>query len=85
MRDNIILALQADRGWFRPIPRKRQDELAASYIEALNIKTPNADALVREYERVCHALEADASDEKLLKNLDDLTHQMNAANAWEYR
>jgi len=47
VRDNIILALQADRGWFRPIPRKRQDELAASYIEALNIKTPNADALVR--------------------------------------
>lgn len=47
VKDNIILALQADRGWFRPIPRKRQDELAASYIEALNIKTPNADALVR--------------------------------------
>jgi simple sugar transport system ATP-binding protein len=47
VRDNIILALQADRGWLRPIPRKRQDELAASYIEALNIKTPNADALVR--------------------------------------
>jgi ABC-type sugar transport system, ATPase component len=47
VRDNIILALQADRGWFRPIPRKRQDELAASYIEALNIKTPSADALVR--------------------------------------
>jgi simple sugar transport system ATP-binding protein len=47
VRDNIVLALQADRGWFRPIPRKRQDELAASYIEALNIKTPNADALVK--------------------------------------
>ena len=47
VRDNIILALQSDRGWFRPIPRKRQDELASSYIEALNIKTPNADALVR--------------------------------------
>nr|WP_300151586.1 sugar ABC transporter ATP-binding protein [Propionicimonas sp.] len=47
VRDNIVLALQADRGWFRPIPRKRQDELAASYIEALNIKTPDADALVR--------------------------------------
>ncbi|CAL8978632.1 Fructose import ATP-binding protein FruK [Propionicimonas sp. T2.31MG-18] len=47
VRDNIVLALQADRGWFRPIPRKRQDELAASYIEALNIKTPHADALVK--------------------------------------
>ena len=47
VRDNIVLALQADRGWFRPIPRKRQDELATSYIEALNIKTPSPDALVR--------------------------------------
>ena len=47
VRDNVILALQADRGWFRPIPRKRQDELAASYIEALNIKTPSADTPVR--------------------------------------
>ena len=47
VRDNIVLALQADRGWFRPISRKRQDELANSYIEALNIKTPNADARVK--------------------------------------
>lgn len=48
VRENIALALQADRGWFRPISRKRLDELAASYIEALNIKTPSADALVRD-------------------------------------
>ncbi len=47
VRDNVILALQADRGWFRPIPKKRQDELSQSYIEALNIRTPDADALVR--------------------------------------
>ncbi|MGV2982474.1 sugar ABC transporter ATP-binding protein [Microbacterium sp. AGC85] len=47
VRDNIILALQADRGWFRPIPRKRQDELAQSYIEALHIRPANPDAIVR--------------------------------------
>ena len=47
MRDNIVLALQADRGWFRKIPRKRQDELAASYISALGIRPANPDALVR--------------------------------------
>ncbi|SDT32180.1 sugar ABC transporter ATP-binding protein [Microterricola viridarii] len=47
VRDNIVLALQADRGWFRPIPRKRQDELAESYIKALNIRPANPDALVR--------------------------------------
>ncbi|HEY9424915.1 MAG TPA: sugar ABC transporter ATP-binding protein, partial [Microterricola sp.] len=47
VRDNIVLALQADRGWFRPIPKKRQDELAESYIKALNIRPANPDALVR--------------------------------------
>ena len=47
MRDNIVLALQADRGWFRPIPKKRQDELTQSYIQALNIRPGNPDALVR--------------------------------------
>ncbi|MET0989560.1 MAG: ATP-binding cassette domain-containing protein, partial [Glaciihabitans sp.] len=47
VRDNIVLALQADRGWFRRIPRRRQDELAASYISALGIRPSNPDTLVR--------------------------------------
>ena len=47
VRDNIVLALQADRGWFRPIPKKRQEELTQSYIQALNIRPANPDALVR--------------------------------------
>ncbi|PRY65958.1 monosaccharide ABC transporter ATP-binding protein (CUT2 family) [Glaciihabitans tibetensis] len=47
VRDNIVLALQADRGWFRRIPRRRQDELAASYISALGIRPANPEALVR--------------------------------------
>jgi monosaccharide-transporting ATPase len=47
VRDNIVLALQADRGWFRRIPRRRQAELAESYIKALNIRPANPDALVR--------------------------------------
>ncbi|MCP2032270.1 simple sugar transport system ATP-binding protein [Okibacterium sp. HSC-33S16] len=47
VRDNIVLALQADRGWFRPIPKKRQDELAESYIQALNIRPANPDALLK--------------------------------------
>jgi simple sugar transport system ATP-binding protein len=47
IRDNIVLALQSDRGWLRRIPRRRQDELAASYIDALNIRPANPDALVR--------------------------------------
>ena len=47
VRDNIVLALQADRGWLRRIPRRRQDELASSYISALNIRPANPNALVR--------------------------------------
>lgn len=47
VRDNIALALQADRGWFRPIPKKRQNELAESYIQALNIRPANPDALLK--------------------------------------
>ncbi len=38
VRENIVLALQAERGWFRKIPRARQDELSASWIEALDIR-----------------------------------------------
>ncbi|MBP2417623.1 sugar ABC transporter ATP-binding protein [Microlunatus capsulatus] len=47
VRDNITLALQSDRGWLRRIPRRRQDELAASYIAALHIRPADPDALVR--------------------------------------
>jgi simple sugar transport system ATP-binding protein len=46
VRDNIILALQADRGWFRPISKKRQEELVNTYIEALNIRTPSPEQRV---------------------------------------
>jgi monosaccharide-transporting ATPase len=43
VRENITLALQADRGWFRRIPRARQDELSASWIEALDIRPADAE------------------------------------------
>jgi len=45
VRDNIVLALQADKGWMRRISKRRQDELAQSYITALNIRPANPDAL----------------------------------------
>ncbi|NNC12897.1 sugar ABC transporter ATP-binding protein [Planctomonas sp. JC2975] len=37
VRENITLAIQAQRGWFLRMPRARQDELAMSYLEALNV------------------------------------------------
>ena len=41
VRENIVLALQAKQGWFKPLPRKQQEELAQQMIEALRIVTPD--------------------------------------------
>ncbi|KZB86311.1 sugar ABC transporter ATP-binding protein [Amycolatopsis regifaucium] len=46
VRENIVLALQASRGWARPISRRRQDEIAERYIKALDIRPANAEAKV---------------------------------------
>nr|WP_240479998.1 sugar ABC transporter ATP-binding protein [Paenibacillus fonticola] len=47
VRENIILALQATKGWFRAISRKRQDEIAEEYIRLLNINPPAPEQLIR--------------------------------------
>ncbi|MFI7224234.1 sugar ABC transporter ATP-binding protein [Nonomuraea angiospora] len=47
VRENIILALQATRGWTRPVPREQQDELVGRYVKALKISPPNPEHLVR--------------------------------------
>lgn len=39
IRENIVLGLQARRGWARPIPRAEQNRLADEYIERLDIRT----------------------------------------------
>jgi galactofuranose transport system ATP-binding protein len=41
VRENIILALQAQRGWLKPISRKEQDDISARFIRQLGIKTPS--------------------------------------------
>jgi simple sugar transport system ATP-binding protein len=47
VRENIVLALQAVRGWARPIPRRRQDELVEKYIRALRITPADPDLPTR--------------------------------------
>ncbi len=39
VRENIALAMQARRGWARPVPRAEQLRLAEDYIEKLDIRT----------------------------------------------
>ncbi|MFH5776446.1 sugar ABC transporter ATP-binding protein [Paracoccus sp. NGMCC 1.201697] len=41
VRQNIVLALQARRGWSRPVPRREADALADRYIKALDIRPPD--------------------------------------------
>ena len=47
VRENIILALQAARGWHRPIPAKRRTELVDKYIKALQIRPADPERQVR--------------------------------------
>ncbi|SFD65899.1 simple sugar transport system ATP-binding protein [Paenibacillus catalpae] len=47
VRENIILALQATKGWSRPLSRKKQDEIAEQYIKMLNINPPNPEHLIK--------------------------------------
>ncbi|MBN2083766.1 MAG: sugar ABC transporter ATP-binding protein [Anaerolineales bacterium] len=47
VRENIILALQASRGWLRYLSMAQQYEIAERYIKLLNISTPSADQAVK--------------------------------------
>lgn len=45
--DNMLLALQAKRGWLRPIPRATRTKLVKEYISALDIRPADPNALMR--------------------------------------
>ncbi|WP_337182947.1 galactofuranose ABC transporter, ATP-binding protein YtfR [Shinella sp.] len=47
VRENIALALQARRGWARPISRSEQDRLADDYIKALDIRTSDREKPIK--------------------------------------
>nr|WP_221775891.1 sugar ABC transporter ATP-binding protein [Pseudonocardia petroleophila] len=47
VRDNLLLALQARRGWARPVPRATADELVTRWMGALDIRPADPDALIR--------------------------------------
>ncbi|MFB4308371.1 sugar ABC transporter ATP-binding protein [Actinomadura sp. GTD37] len=47
VEENIVLAMQAARGWLRPLTQRRRDELVDEYIKALRIQPPNPDTPVR--------------------------------------
>ncbi len=47
VRENIILAVQANRGWLRYLGAREAGEIADRYIELLHIATPSADQAVK--------------------------------------
>lgn len=48
VRENIILALQARRGFFKMMPRDKQEALADQFIELLQIKTSSRETMVSQ-------------------------------------
>jgi galactofuranose transport system ATP-binding protein len=45
--DNMLLALQASRGWLRPIPTSTRNRLVRQYLEALDIRPADPNAVMR--------------------------------------
>lgn len=47
IRENIVMALQARRGWARPLARSEQNAIADRYIKALDIRTTDREKPIR--------------------------------------
>jgi len=47
VRDNLVLALQARRGFARPLSKKTKDDLVHRYMEALDVRPRNPGTLVK--------------------------------------
>ncbi len=47
IRENIIMAIQARKGWIKYIPLQQQYEITEKYIKLLNIATPSPDQPVK--------------------------------------
>jgi len=45
--ENIVLGIQARRGWMRPIRRAEHDQLVSEYMSALGVRPADPNALVR--------------------------------------
>ncbi len=47
VRENIVLAVQAERGWARPMSRKEQDAIVDRYIRQFNIRPADPDRMIK--------------------------------------
>ncbi len=47
VRENLILAVQARRGWARPLSRREQNELCSKYLTELNVRPADPERAIR--------------------------------------
>lgn len=47
VRENMLIALQATRGMFKPIPKKEADEIVDKYMEELNVRPNDPNKLIK--------------------------------------
>ena len=47
VRENILIALQATRGMFNPIPKKEADEIVDKYMKELNVRPNDPNKLIK--------------------------------------
>ncbi|TWT07696.1 sugar ABC transporter ATP-binding protein [Planococcus sp. CPCC 101016] len=47
IRENMMLAIQARKGWFNYISKKKQNVIVKTYIDLLNINPPNPEQLIK--------------------------------------
>ncbi len=45
--ENLILAVQAERGWLRPLPGKDADAIVGRYVQELNVRPPDPERVVK--------------------------------------
>jgi monosaccharide-transporting ATPase len=45
--ENMVLGVQAKRGWLRRVPRTRRDQIVDQYMDSLQIRPRNPQALIR--------------------------------------
>ena len=82
IRENIMLAVQARKGFMHPMSHQEQSELAEKYIKLLGIATPNAEKKVGELsggnQQKCIVARWIATHPKVLI-LDDSTSAVDTA------
>lgn len=47
IRENMMLAIQARKGWFNYISKKKQNVIVKTYIDLMNINPPNPEQLIK--------------------------------------